>query len=731
MSKKILLVEDEALIAMHDAAMLTKSGYEVITAYNAQKALATVLKEDIDLVLMDIDLGRGKMDGTEAAEIILEEKDVPIVFLSSHTEPEVVEKTEGITSYGYIVKDSGETVLLASLKMAFRLYSAHVELKRQKEHLNTALIKYEQTAEELAEKSEELDRYFTSSLDMLCIAGTEGEFIRLNPEWEKVLGYSVSELEGRSFIDFVHEDDREVTLRALIKLEAQEDVTSFENRFRCKDGSYRWIEWRSTPIGTKIYAAARDITERKQAEREIRAKEENLRTTLKSIGDGVISTNAEGQVTWMNPVAESLCGWKEEDAKGIQLEKVFKIINANTRETADNPVEKVMRTGNIVGLANHTVLVSKGGKEYQIADSAAPIRDDSGGINGVVLVFRDVTEQYTKARELQDSEEKYRKMAESVGAVLWEYDITRDRWTYVAPQVESLLGYGPSEWSNFKFWADRIHPEDRNWATDYCNQCTKQGKDHRFEYRFLAKNGDFVWLRDDVTVELSDGIPVKLRGTIVDISNRKQAEAELKSALMEKDFLMKELNHRIKNNLSMVSSLIRLKDEETEEDLSDLVHRIDAISLVHEKLHRHDDIERIEVKEYFQELLQSVFSFTAYKNVQIVNTTEDVSIPVKAAIPLGLIVNEIATNAIKYGFTDEEEARFTVTLREDEVSNRYTLTLSNTGRQFPEEVDVDGAKTLGLQLVSALVVQLQGTLELKRKPHPVFTITFPIESNVA
>ncbi|MFP4563955.1 MAG: PAS domain S-box protein [Spirochaetia bacterium] len=851
MSKKILLVEDEALIAMNEAAILTETGYKVITAYNAQKAVDAVRKEEIDLVLMDIDLGRGRMDGTEAAQIILEEKDVPIVFLSSHTEPEVVEKTEGITSYGYIVKNSGETVLLASIKMAFRLYDAHMELKRQKEHLNTALVKYEQTAEELAEKSVELDRYFTSSLDMLCIADTEGEFIRLNPEWEKVLGYSVSELEGRPFIDFVHENDREATLQAVAQLDAQEEVTSFENRFRCKDGSYRWIEWRSTPIGTKIYAAARDITERKQteedllerealyrnlmensidgvelldeygrflnvnerecemtgysraellrmsiadidpnypadgfyrfwnekpkgssflfetihrhkdgtlipvevngiffkvndkkyiygvarditerrqAEREIRAKEENLRTTLKSIGDGVISTDAEGQVTWMNPVAERLCGWKEEDAKGIPLEKVFTIINANTRKAADNPVEKVMRSGSIVGLANHTVLVSKQGTEYQIADSAAPIRDDSGGIDGVVLVFRDVTEDYSLRSRIEESERLLTNVFDAVQAGISvlsrDLSILRvNRW------IEEKHG-------NRNSFAGKKCYEVYQKRSKPCTNCPSVlalagGTPRTKEVEVPTGDGETFW--SEITaypMKDENGTVTGVVEYVSDITRWKHAAAELKSALLKKDFLMKELNHRVKNNLNMVSSLIRLKDEESEEDLSGLVHRIDAISLVHEKLHQHDDIEHIEVKEYFQKLLQSVFSFTADRKVHIVNTIEDVSIPVKAAIPLGLIVNEIATNAIKYGFTEDEEARFIVTLTEDEDNDQYTLTLSNTGRQFPEEIDIDGAKTLGLQLVSALVVQLQGTLELKRKPHPVFTITFPMESDV-
>ncbi|MFW6380804.1 MAG: response regulator [Spirochaetota bacterium] len=128
MSRKILLVEDEAIIALSEAQMLERHGYAVVIVHSGQAAVEAMdTQPEISLVLMDIDLGRG-MDGTEAAESILERHDLPIVFLSSHTESEVVEKTEGITSYGYIVKNSGETVLLASIRMAFRLYEAHRRL---------------------------------------------------------------------------------------------------------------------------------------------------------------------------------------------------------------------------------------------------------------------------------------------------------------------------------------------------------------------------------------------------------------------------------------------------------------------------------------------------------------------------------------------------------------------------------------------------------------------------
>ncbi len=132
--KTILLVEDEALIAMSEAITLQRYGYQPITVYSGEEALKTVAATpQIDLILMDIDLGRGRMDGTRTAELILQQRDVPLIFLSSHTERSVVERTEGITSYGYIVKNSGETVLVASIKMAFRLFEARMKERASQE----------------------------------------------------------------------------------------------------------------------------------------------------------------------------------------------------------------------------------------------------------------------------------------------------------------------------------------------------------------------------------------------------------------------------------------------------------------------------------------------------------------------------------------------------------------------------------------------------------------------
>lgn len=135
------------------------------------------------------------------------------------------------------------------------------------------------------EKVAELERFFTCALDLLCIANTDGYFLRLNREWEKVLGFSLDELEGARFLDFVHPNDLSATLSALSKLETQHEVPNFTNRYRCKDGGYRWIEWRSSPYGTLIYASARDITAQKHAEEALHHSYAQLRELTARIAE--------------------------------------------------------------------------------------------------------------------------------------------------------------------------------------------------------------------------------------------------------------------------------------------------------------------------------------------------------------------------------------------------------------------------------------------------------------
>ncbi len=185
--------------------------------------------------------------------------------------------------------------------------------------------------------------------------------------------------------------------------------------------------------------------EHRQTAERIRLKEEKLRITLQSIGDAVIATDVEGMIIRMNPVAEQITGWTQEEALGQPLIKVFRIESTETGLPVENPVAKVLATGQIVGLANHTKLISKDGNEYQIADSGSPIVDDRGQITGVVLVFRDVTEEYHLNQVLRESEAGYRLMFENNPQPMWIYDLETLAFLKVNQAALSHYGYSDEE----------------------------------------------------------------------------------------------------------------------------------------------------------------------------------------------------------------------------------------------------------------------------------------------
>jgi PAS domain S-box-containing protein len=683
--KTILLVEDEALIAMAEAQVLRKHGYGVVIVHNGEKAVEAVdSNPEISLILMDIDLGKG-IDGPQTAERILAAHDLPIVFLSSHTEPEVVEKTERIASYGYVVKNSGATVLDVSIKMAFKLFAAKNEVKKHEENLREseatvrkklkaitepegdigtlelADIIDQKALQTMMEDFYNLTRIGGAILDvsgkiLVGVAWQEicSKFHRVHPDtlkncvesdlnltkgvpagtckayhcknnmWdivtpiivdEKHLGnlfigqfffedevpeyelfrkqarqYGFNETEYLAALDRVPRFSREKVNRAMafysrlaemisslsyttIRLsrsmvqhqQAVEDLKAGHNLLNATQriariGGWEWdiatdtVTWseelyritgldpdfpppqfnndhykiytkeswqklvsvvESTlktgdpyeiyaqmirPDGelrdVRIYGGSKhdtngavsglfgiveDITEKQQREKQLKESEENLRITLNSIGDAVISTDIEGSVVRMNPVAEKLCGWSSDQAQGNALAEVFHIVHSETREKVDNPVSKVLETGSIIGLANHTMLISRDGTEYQIADSASPIRDDTGQILGVVLVFRDVTEEYRVAQALADSERNMARAQTMAQLGSWRLDLTSGI-VNGSDQARRIYGVDEGELT-----LDYLHsvplPEDRPNLDDALKALIENGEPYDVEFR--------------------------------------------------------------------------------------------------------------------------------------------------------------------------------------------------------------------------------------------------------
>ena len=262
---------------------------------------------------------------------------------------------------------------------------------------------------QLIEKSREMDQYFNSALDLLCIADIHGCFQKLNTEWEKVLGYSTSELLGRKFLDFVHPEDLESTLNAVAALSKQQAILNFTNRYRHKDGSYRWIEWRSHPCENSIYAVARDITEQKKSQEELRQSEEKFRTLFENITEGVA-------------IHEMIY-----DKSGTPIN--YRIINVNPAYKEHVQLNPENITGKLATEVYGTPTAPYLEEFSKVAETRIPYRFEtffspmkkyftisviSPGQGQFATVFQDVTERKQREEELQKKNEELARFTYTV-----------------------------------------------------------------------------------------------------------------------------------------------------------------------------------------------------------------------------------------------------------------------------------------------------------------------------
>jgi PAS domain S-box-containing protein len=257
----------------------------------------------------------------------------------------------------------------------------------------------------------------------------------------------------------------------------------------------------------------------------IAEQRERLRVTLASIGDAVITTDASGNVTYLNAVAEHLTGWPLGEAAGKPLVSIFRIINELTRQPVDDPVQMVIARGQVVGLANHTVLLCRTGTELPIEDSAAPILDSTGRITGVVLVFHDVTERRRSEEALRRSESRFRLAADALNGIIYDHDyrtgtVERTRGLY------EVVGYHPDEVpAAAGWWEEQIHHADRDLYRQRFEAALAAGGPIVLMYRVRHKDGRWLHIVDRaILIRDKAGQPARLVGCRLDVTERMQAE---------------------------------------------------------------------------------------------------------------------------------------------------------------------------------------------------------------
>lgn len=837
--KTILLVEDNAVIALSEKKTLVKNGFDVIVAMTGEKAIQAIREhEEIGLVLMDIDLGPG-MDGTEAAEKILQERDLPVVFLSSHTEPEVVEKTETITSYGYIVKNSGTTVLLASIKMALKLFEARASEKEKQQSLQVANSELRETR-----------RILEQTAGLARVGGWETDVVTGEVEWSPL------KLEIHGFppdhrpvmedtINCYREGQDRETIRHLVS-RAMETGESYDVELRIITGTgeERWVRTMGTAEFqdgrcVRLYGMTQDIDEYKRVEEELRRSREMLRTVIDNIPHHVFWKNRDSVYLGCNDLGARVAGVENPEAIVGKTDHDLPW----TREQADffrACDRRVMDTG----IAEYHIIEPQrqsDGRESWLDTNKIPIRDEEGNVTGVLVTFEDITDRLALQDALQIQTEELHRFFSLTPDLMCVAD-PNGPFLHVNGRWEAVLGYD-AEYLQGTGFLDLVHPDDRSGTRkaigapddgqhvlQFTNRCRcKDGQWRHIEWRAVYHGSivyasardvtehrlfeglvsslidcvpDLVFWKDPAGVYLGcntefarhlgrprqeilgrtdydiypqeeadffrekdmavlttlqpraneewisypDGKKILLDtlktpvhgpggeligiiGIARNITVRKAAEDELHRQLREKEIILRETHHRIKNNMASISGFLELQmraaqNPDVSRSLRDAAGRVNSVREFYEKMLRAGGSQEARADLYIGDLADSVVALhEGYAGITVLKDLDPLVLRQKELFALGIIVNELITNSAKYAASGRPDSEVRIALKGRDGA--VILVVQDNGPGLPAGFTPAGSNGFGAVLVGMLAEQLRGTARFESRGGTIVTVEFP------
>ncbi len=466
-----------------------------------------------------------------------------------------------------------------------------------------------------------------------------------------------------------------------------------------------------------------DIARRKEAEKALVESEKRLRTLLDAIPDQVFFKDAQGRHLLFNKAGVEAMGIPMEELVGATVEdllppEVAKICRLND--------EKVME--GLKPVHSDEIMHDKDGNELILDVTKVPLHDGSGNSIGLVGVARNVTEQKLAEKALKESEEKLRHLFESANDAILVLDlegnlIDANRTAY------ERLGYEKEEMLSMNI--SRLDPpEFAAMIPERIEQLKKHGK-AIFETAHIRKDGTVMPVEVNSRILELDGRKVFF-SVIRDITERKRAEEKLRASLKEKEILLQEIHHRVKNNMAIITSLLMLqsrniKNEEVKRMFMESQNRIKSMALIHEKLYMEGDLLRINFRKYVDSLVNDLFISYKGKAGKVKKTMniEDITLDIDTMIPCGLIINELVTNSLKHAYENTDSPELTIGLTAN-GDNRLVLLVGDNGCGIAEDFNIRNSGSLGLQIVDGLVKQLKGDIVIGRSNGTAFRISFAV-----
>jgi PAS domain S-box-containing protein len=469
----------------------------------------------------------------------------------------------------------------------------------------------------------------------------------------------------------------------------------------------------------------RDITERKQVEDALRESEAKYKYLVETSQNLIWECNAEGRFTYLNPEWESVLGYKLDEMLGRSFGE-FQPPEISARDLKE--FSRHLAGGAVKGY--ETVYIASSGELKNLLFNAIPMFDHEGNIAGTQGTATDITKLKQGEIELKNTANQLRTNIDRmpIGYILWDENFKALEWNQAAEKIfgytkKEMIGKRPVEFIVLKEVRPFVNEvikrllsgEDKVSYSEDGNNITKDGR----IISCMWHNATFVDTDGNTTAVLS---------MVQDITERKKEQDNLSQSLKDKEILLREVHHRVKNNLSVIMALLQLQANNADDNkiismLEDTRSRIMSMSLVHEKLYQSEGISTIDLDDYISTLISRIFVSLGISQEKIKYdlSISRIDLNLDVLIPLGMILNELITNSIKHAFKGDSGS---ISISLSASGEQKTLTYYDSGVGLPESFEINKITTLGLKIVSTLTKQLKGELDITSAPGARFTIKF-------
>ncbi|MBN2416657.1 PAS domain S-box protein [bacterium] len=583
----------------------------------------------------------------------------------------------------------------------------------------------------LARCEKQLTRLFDHAPDACWFHDRSGTVIDANSRAAALFGCTVKDLSGKAVTGLLRFSGPDTADACLHPAEADGITGPVETVVIRPDGEEIPVELSTCAVvrdGTEaVYCIARDIRRRKKSEEALIEAQELFSRLIATVPDMIIRTTIEGEIEFVSEYGLDISGYSARDLVGKNM---FTFIVPEDRERARDTTVRMFEGR--LGPREYR-LILKNGASLPFEVNGDLLRDEEGRPFGMVYICRDVSERKQSLAALQASEKKYRDLFENSQEA---FLILEDgRFTDCNQATVDMLGLSskdqvinarPSDLSPVKQSDGRKSKEK---AIEMIQIALEKGS-HRFEWDHQRPNGDIFPVEVLLTrITKEDGSKI-IHTAWRDITEQKKVKQLIERELQEKKVLLREIHHRVKNNLNVIISLLGLQSrritsrEDAVDAFQESCDRIFSMALVHEYLYKSENFSQIDIKPYIESISEQLSrTHPMGRNIRFTSRIDNIYLNVTTAVPCGLILNELITNAYKYAFEGRVQGALDVSFSRDR-DTVCVLTVRDDGVGLPESIDIDSVQTLGLRLVKILTGQLSGDLTISRKEGTTFTIRF-------